>query len=54
MTAYERQIMQTEEFYDRQMALTEGDGTETLSSDVPDSRLHEILHNPHTEGIAEG
>ena len=54
MTAYERQIMETEAFYDDQIARVEDEDTEILSSVVSDSRLHEILNNPHTEGIAEG
>jgi len=27
---------------------------EVLDSDVPESRLHEILNNPNGEGYAEG
>ena len=27
---------------------------EVLTSDVPDSRLHEIINNPYDEGIDEG
>ncbi|MDJ0739290.1 MAG: hypothetical protein QNJ91_06210 [Gammaproteobacteria bacterium] len=54
MTAYEKQILETEAFYDAQIALAEADGEEILSSIVEDSRLHEILHNPDTEGIDEG
>ena len=54
MNAFERQLMETEAFYDIQMALAEEEDTEILSSVVIDSRLHEILHNPHTEGIDEG
>ena len=30
------------------------DTYEVLSSDVPDSRVHEIIHNPVDEGIDEG
>jgi hypothetical protein len=54
MTAYERQIKQTEAYYDDQIAIAEGDEIEVLNSVVSDSRLHEILHNPHDEGIDEG
>lgn len=54
MTAFERQLMETENFYDMQMALAEDEDIEVLSSVVSDSRLHEILHNPYTEGIDEG
>lgn len=54
MTAYERQIRDTEAYYDAQMAMIEDDGSEVLSSVVRGSRLHEILHNPIDEGIDEG
>ena len=54
MTAYERQILATEAFYDAQIAIAEGEDIEVLHSDVTDSRLHEILNNPVTEGIDEG
>ena len=54
MTAYEQQIKETEAYYDAQIAHAEGEGIEVLSSTVSDSRLHEIIHNPHTEGIDEG
>lgn len=30
------------------------DNYEVLCSDVPDSRLHEIINNPVDEGIDEG
>ena len=54
MTAYEQQLRDTEAYYDRQMAMAEKDDIEVLNSAVEDSRLHEILHNPHDEGIDEG
>ncbi|MGB5199183.1 MAG: hypothetical protein WBN68_23025 [Sedimenticolaceae bacterium] len=54
MTAYERQIKKTEAYYDAQIAMAERDDIEVLNSVVSDSRLHEILHNPHDEGIDEG
>lgn len=54
MTAYERQILQTEAFYDTQIELAESEDIEVLSSLVDDSRLHEILNNPVDEGIDEG
>ncbi len=54
MTAYERQIHDTEAYYDRQMALLECDDVEILSSTMHDSRLHDLLHNPYEEGIDEG
>ena len=54
MSAYEKQICDTEQFYDRQMRAVEAQGVEILSSWVPGSRLHEKIHNPVTEGIDEG
>lgn len=54
MTNFERQVSQTEQFYDAQIALAEAEGYEVLHSVVEGSRLHEILHNPIDEGIAEG
>lgn len=54
MSAYERQIRETEQFYDRQMQAVEAQGVEILSSIVPGSRLHEKIHNPIDEGIDEG
>jgi len=54
MSAYEQQILATEQFYDREMRKVEQSGGEILSSVVPGSRLHEKIHNPVTEGIDEG
>ena len=54
MSAYERQIYATEEFYDRQIHAAEAEGEEILSSVVPGSRLHQKIHNPVDEGIDEG
>ncbi len=54
MSAYERQILATEQFYDRQMHIAESEQIEILSSVVPGSRLHEKIHNPIDEGIDEG
>ena len=54
MTAYERQVQQTEAYYDAQIALVESEGGEILNSVVEGSRLHQILSNPYEEGIAEG
>lgn len=54
MTAYEKQILETERLYDAQMALAELEDIEVLESVVGDSRLHEILSNPYDEGIDEG
>lgn len=54
MSAYEKQILATERFYDRQMRAAETEPVEILSSVVPGSRLHEIINNPYDEGIDEG
>jgi hypothetical protein len=54
MTAFERQVLETEQFYDAQIALAETEDCEVLHSVVAGSRLHEVLHNPIDEGIDEG
>jgi hypothetical protein len=54
MSGYERQILETERFYDNQMHIIEESGAEILSSVVSGSRLHELIHNPIDEGIDEG
>jgi hypothetical protein len=54
MNDYEKQILNTEKFYDRQMKEAEDESVEILSSVVPGSRLHEKIHNPIDEGIDEG
>lgn len=54
MSAYEAQVLATEQYYDREMAAIEKSGVEVLSSIVPGSRLHEIISDPVTEGIDEG
>ncbi len=54
MSEYEKQIQATERFYDRQMRAAESESVEILSSTVPGSRLHSIIHNPIDEGIDEG
>lgn len=54
MSAYERQILATERYYDSQIQAVEKSGLEVLNSVVPGSRLHEIIHNPIDEGIDEG
>ncbi len=54
MTAYEKQILATEKYYDREMRAAEEEGVEILHSDVPGSRLHQVIHNPYDEGIDEG
>jgi hypothetical protein len=54
MSGYELQILETERRYDRLMQEIEKQDPNVLSSVVPGSRLHEIIHNPVTEGIDEG
>jgi hypothetical protein len=54
MSNYEKQILATERYYDRQIQAAESESVEILSSWVPDSRLHSVIHNPYDEGIDEG
>lgn len=54
MSEYEKQIMNTEKFYDEAMRTAEQEDIEILSSVVPGSRLHEVIHNPIDSGIDEG
>ncbi len=54
MSDYERQILATEKFYDEKIRAAEQEDIEILSSVVPGSRLHEIIHNPIDSGIDEG
>ena len=54
MTAYEKQILDTSSYYDRQINLREQEDIEVLSSVVPGSRLNQTIHNPVDEGIDEG
>lgn len=54
MSAYEQQILATEQYYDREIRAVEASGAEVLSSFVPGSRLHQVIHNPYDEGIDEG
>ncbi|MGD8931033.1 MAG: hypothetical protein PVI52_00590 [Chromatiales bacterium] len=54
MSGYELQNLETERRYDQLMQEIERQDPNVLSSVVPGSRLHEIIHNPVTEGIDEG
>ncbi len=54
MTAYEKQIQETEQHYDQMMSVLEDEDIEVLYSSVAGSRLHDIINNPVTEGIDEG
>ena len=54
MSDYELQILATEKFYDEKIHAAEQENIEILSSVVPGSRLHEVIHNPIDSGIDEG
>ena len=54
MSDYELQILSTERFYDEKIQAAEKEDIEILSSVVPGSRLHEVIHNPIDSGIDEG
>lgn len=54
MSSYEAQILATEQFYDEAILAAELEDIEVLSSVVPGSRLHEVIHNPIDSGIDEG
>jgi len=54
MSNYEAQILATEQFYDKAILAAELEDIEVLSSVVPGSRLHEVIHNPIDSGIDEG
>jgi hypothetical protein len=48
------QMLATEQHYDNQMRAAEKEDVEILSSVVPGSRLHAVIHNPIDSGIDEG
>jgi len=54
MSGYEMQILNTSSNYDTAMHAAEQENVEILSSVVPGSRLHEVIHNPIDSGIDEG
>ncbi|WP_186297585.1 hypothetical protein [Sedimenticola selenatireducens] len=54
MSRFELQLLETERQNDQMMKDIESQGSEILHSVVPGSRLHQIIHNPITEGIDEG
>ena len=54
MSNYEEHNLPIEEFYDKDILAAEAEDIEILSSVVPGSRLHEIIHNPIDSGIDEG
>jgi hypothetical protein len=54
MSNYELQIHATSQYYDNAIQAAEQEDIEILSSVVPGSRLHELIHNPIDSGIDEG
>ena len=54
MSNYEKQILETGQFYNSQMQVAESENIEILHSVVPGSHLHEIINNPIDSGIDEG
>ena len=54
MSSYELQNLETERRCDQMIQEIEQRDHNILNSVVPGSRLHEIIHNPVTEGIDEG
>lgn len=54
MSGYEKQNLETARRQDRMIREIEKRDPDVLSSVVPGSRLHSIIHNPVTEGIDEG
>lgn len=54
MTAYEKQIHETELHYNQMMQQIEDIDPNILYSVVPGSKLHPHINNPLTEGIDEG
>ena len=54
MSNFEMQIRATEQFYDEAIRAAEQENIEVLSSVMPGSRLHQIIHNPIDSGIDEG
>ncbi len=54
MSRFELQMLETERRYDEMIHQIEKEDPNVLTSVVPGSRLHQIIHNPVTEGIDEG
>jgi len=54
MSRYELENLETARRSDSMIRVIEQIDPNVLSSVVPGSRLHEIIHNPITEGIDEG
>jgi hypothetical protein len=54
MSLYEMQLLATARKFDNAIKAAEQEDIEVLSSVVPGSRLHEVIHNPIDSGIDEG
>lgn len=54
MSRYEIQLLATARMYANAIKAAEQEDIEVLSSVVPGSRLHEVIHNPIDGGIDEG
>ena len=54
MSRYEKDNLEHALRSDKMIREIEQSDPNVLSSVVPGSRLHEIIHNPITEGIDEG
>lgn len=54
MSRYEMQIKETGQRYDQMIREIEARDPNVLHSVVDGSRLHQLIHNPVTEGIDEG
>ena len=54
MSNYEKQILTTQQFYDKAILAAELEDIEVLSSVVPGSNLHQVINNPIDSGIDEG
>ena len=54
MSLYEMQMLATARMHDNAIKAAEQEDIEVLSSVVPGSRLHEVIHNPIDSGIDEG
>lgn len=54
MSRYERDNLELAIRSDEMIRKIEQEDPNVLSSVVPGSRLHQIIHNPITEGIDEG
>lgn len=54
MSNYEQENLEIQRFYDKAIHAAVLKDIEILSSVIPGSRLHEVIHNPIDSGIDEG